>query len=257
MSIENTYVLVTGASAGIGAEFARQYAAAGYNLVLTARREKTLENLAGQLRSTYRVEVEVIPADLLVSGDVQKLVDRLAQAERPVEILVNNAGFGLGQPFEEAPAQRHLDQVQVLAAVPLQLMHAAILAMLPRGRGRIINVASVAAFTPGGTYSAVKRFMVVASESANIQYRDRGIDVTALCPGLTRSDFHHAMGQEQPKVPGVFWLSPQQVVTEAIAAVNAGKPICVPSLPYKVAAGISQIIPRRAVAALISRTRNY
>lgn len=231
MSIENTYVLVTGASAGIGAEFARQYAVAGYNLVLTARRGQALEKLASQLRSSYGVQVEVIAADLLVTSDVQKLVDRLTQTERPVEILVNNAGFGLGQRFEDAPAQRHLEQVHVLAAVPLQLMHTAILAMLTRGRGRIINVASVAAFTPGGTYSAVKRFMVVTSESANLQYRGRGIHVTALCPGLTRSEFHNAMGQDRPKVPEIFWLSPQQVVTEAIAAVNAGKPVCVPSLP--------------------------
>lgn len=257
MSIENTYVLVTGASAGIGAEFARQYAKAGYNLVLTARREQALENLADQLRCTYGVQVEVITADLLVTSDVEKLVNRLAQTKKPVEILVNNAGFGLGQRFEDAPAQRHLDQVQVLAAVPLRLMHAAILAMLPRGRGRIINVASVAAFTPGGTYSAVKRFMVVASESANIQYRGLGIQVTALCPGLTRSEFHDAMGQERPEVPEMFWLSPHQVVTEAIAAVNAGKPVCVPSLPYKVAVGLSRVIPRRAVAKLIARTRNY
>lgn len=257
MTIENTYVLVTGASAGIGAEFARQYAAAGYNLVLTARREQALENLADQLRRTYGVQVEVITADLLVASDVEKLVNRLAQTEKPVEILVNNAGFGLGQRFEDAPAQRHLDQVQVLAAVPLQLMHTALLAMLPRGRGRIINVASVAAFTPGGTYSAVKRFMVVASESAHIQYRVRGIHVTALCPGLTRSEFHKAMGQDRPRVPEIFWLTPQQVVSEAIGAVNAGKPICVPSLPYKLAVAISRTVPRRAVRALISRTRNY
>lgn len=257
MSIENTYVLVTGASSGIGAEFARQYAAAGYNLVLTARREQALKELADQLRSTYAVQVEVIAADLLVAHDVERLTHRLAQNEHPVEILVNNAGFGLGQRFEDAPTQRHLDQVQVLAAVPLQLMHTALLAMLPRGRGRIINVASVAAFTPGGTYSAVKRFMVVVSESANLQYRSRGIHVTAVCPGLTHSEFHDAMGQSRPNVPAIFWLNPQQVVAEAIAAVATGKPVCIPSLPYKVAVGISRAVPRRAVAAFIARTRNY
>lgn len=257
MSSDNPYVLITGASAGIGAEFARQYAKAGYNLILTARREQALQELAGQLRSAYGVEVEVIVADLLLDQQVQKLVARLRQTERPVEILVNNAGFGIGQAFEDAPTQRHLEQVQVLATVPLQLMHTAIVAMLPRGRGRIINVASVAAFTPGGTYSALKRYLVVISESANLRYRSRGIHVSAVCPGLTRSEFHQAMGQSLPRLPPIFWLSPQQVVAEAIAAVNAGQPICVPSLTYKVLIGISRLLPRRTVTALIARTRNY
>lgn len=257
MSSETSYVMITGASAGIGAEFARQYAAAGYNLVLTARRAEALEDLAGQLRDRFAVDVEVIPADLLVEQDVARLVKRLQQVEQPVEILVNNAGFGLGKSFDAAPVERHLDQVDVLARAPLQLMHTAIVAMLPRGRGRIINVASVAAFTPGGTYSAVKRFLVVASESAHLQYSHRGIHVTALCPGLTRSEFHNAMGQGEPRLPDFLWLSPQQVVAEGITAVTAGKPICVPSLPYKLTVTAARVLPRRLVAAAIARTRDY
>lgn len=257
MSIDPSYVLITGASAGIGAEFARQYAAAGYHLVLTARRVDPLQELAEHLRAEYGVNVEVLPADLLNPDDLERLVARLQQDEAPVEILVNNAGFGLGSSFDAATAQQHLAQVDVLAKVPLLLMHTAITTMLPRGRGRIINVASVAAFTPGGTYSAVKRFLVSISESANLQYAPRGITVTAVCPGLTRSEFHDAMGQVAPSLPGFLWLTPQRVVADATAASHRGKALCVPSVPYKVAVGLTKVLPRAAVARLIARTRNY
>lgn len=257
MSIDPSYVLITGASAGIGAEFARQYAAAGYHLVLTARRVDPLQDLAEHLRAECGVNVEVLPADLLNPDDLERLVARLQQDEAPVEILVNNAGFGLGSSFDAATAQQHLAQVDVLAKVPLLLMHTAITTMLPRGRGRIINVASVAAFTPGGTYSAVKRFLVSISESANLQYAPRGITVTAVCPGLTRSEFHDAMGQVAPSLPGFLWLTPQRVVADATAASHRGKALCVPSVPYKVAVGLTKILPRAAVARLIARTRNY
>ncbi|MCM3511007.1 SDR family oxidoreductase [Rothia sp. P100] len=257
MSIDPSYVLITGASAGIGAEFARQYAAAGYHLVLTARRVDPLQDLAEHLRAECGVNVEVLPADLLNPDDLERLVARLQQDEAPVEILVNNAGFGLGSSFDAATAQQHLAQVDVLAKVPLLLMHTAITTMLPRGRGRIINVASVAAFTPGGTYSAVKRFLVSISESANLQYAPRGITVTAVCPGLTRSEFHDAMGQVAPSLPGFLWLTPQRVVADATAASHRGKALCVPSVPYKVAVGLTKVLPRAAVARLIARTRNY
>ena len=257
MSIDPPYVLITGASAGIGAEFARQYAVAGYHLVLTARRVDPLQELAEHLRAEFGVNVEVLPADLLNPDDLERLVARLQQDEAPVEILVNNAGFGLGSSFDAATAQQHLAQVDVLAKVPLLLMHTAITTMLPRGRGRIINVASVAAFTPGGTYSAVKRFLVSISESANLQYAPRGITVTAVCPGLTRSEFHDAMGQAAPSLPGFLWLTPQRVVADATAASHRGKALCVPSVPYKVAVSLTKILPRAAVARLIARTRNY
>lgn len=257
MSIDPPYVLITGASAGIGAEFARQYAAAGYHLVLTARRVDPLQDLAEHLRAECGVNVEVLPADLLNPDDLERLVARLQQDEAPVEILVNNAGFGLGSSFDAATAQQLLAQVDVLAKVPLLLMHTAITTMLPRGRGRIINVASVAAFTPGGTYSAVKRFLVSISESANLQYAPRGITVTAVCPGLTRSEFHDAMGQVAPSLPGFLWLTPQRVVADATAASHRGKALCVPSVPYKVAVGLTKVLPRAAVARLIARTRNY
>ncbi len=256
-SLRASYVLITGASSGIGLEFARQYAAAGYSLVLSARRRQQLESLAETLRSDFGADVEVLPADLLNQDDVARLIARLQETERPVEVLVNNAGFGLGKSFHEAPLEKHLAQVDVLARVPLALMHTAITSMLPRGRGKIINVASVAAFTPGGTYSAVKRFVVSISKSANIQYGGQGLLVTAVCPGLTRSDFHSNMNQTEPKLPELFWLSPERVVRDAIAANNAGAAVVIPSLPYKLLSFAARVAPPKLIGAAIARTRDY
>ena len=171
------------------------------------------------------------------------LVDRLRDASRPVEILINNAGFGLGKDFLEAPATAHMQQVDVLAKVPLQLMYAALENMVARGRGRIINVASVAAFMPNGTYSAVKRFVVTMSESAHLQYSSAGISVTALCPGLTRSGFHRAMGVDEPQLPSIFWLSPDKVVAEAIQANFRNKAVVIPSITYKTLVFAQRLIP--------------
>ncbi|MDO4252007.1 MAG: SDR family oxidoreductase [Rothia sp. (in: high G+C Gram-positive bacteria)] len=251
------YALITGASSGIGSEFARLCARQGYQLVLTARSRERLEHLAQDIRRNYGVEVELICADLRRPQEVSTVVERLKREDKPVELLINNAGFGLGKSFDAAPVEAHLDQVEVLAKVPLQLMHTALHLMLARGRGRIINVASVAAFLSGGTYSAVKGFVVSISKSASNQYRHRGVKVSALCPGLTRSDFHKNMGQTEPKVPRFFWLDPQKVAAEALAANQAGKAVIVPSLTYKILVFAARLVPSRLSSALIARTRNY
>lgn len=257
MSLSSSYALITGASSGIGAEFARQYAHYGYSLVLSGRNTSALENLAQEIRQKYSVNVEILSADLLREEDVLTLVDRLRDASRPVEILINNAGFGLGKDFLEAPATAHMQQVDVLAKVPLQLMYAALENMVARGRGRIINVASVAAFMPNGTYSAVKRFVVTMSESAHLQYSSAGISVTALCPGLTRSGFHRAMGVDEPQLPSIFWLSPDKVVAEAIQANFRNKAIVIPSMTYKTLVFAQRLIPPMLTTVIVGRTRNY
>ncbi|MBM7051481.1 MULTISPECIES: SDR family oxidoreductase [unclassified Rothia (in: high G+C Gram-positive bacteria)] len=251
------FVLITGASAGIGREFARQYAQRGYHLVIHGRNRSALESLAQQLTHRYGVEVEILTADLAVPHEVEQVTERLSDAAKPVEILINNAGFGLGKAFENASVHEHAQQVEVLAKVPLQLMHVACQQMLTRGRGRVINVASVAAFMPNGTYSAVKRFLVTLSESAHLQYAPRGISVTAVCPGLTRTGFHGAMGVDEPMLPGIFWLTPEQIVREAIDANLKGKAVCVPSLPYKVLVAVQKIMPAALATELVARTRNY
>lgn len=251
------YVLITGASSGIGSEFARYYAGQGYNLILHGRNKEVLEKLATSLAQQHQIETEILLANLTKPDQVSLLIERLGQTRMPVEILINNAGFGLGKAFEEATVQEHADQVEVLAKVPLLLMRVASEEMLKRGRGRIINVASVAAFMPNGTYSAVKRFLVTASESAHLQYRRRGLSITAVCPGLTRSNFHTAMGVSEPKLPSIFWLEPRKVVQEAVAANLAGQAVCVPSITYKILVAAQKIMPRWLATALVARTRNY
>lgn len=250
------YVLITGASSGIGAAFAREYATRGYSLVLSGRRVEKLEELAHELR-TSDIDIEILPADLLKGDDVQRLIARLQQETNPVEILVNNAGFGLGKDFLSASVQSHLNQVEVLAKVPLALMHTALGPMVDRGRGRIINVASIAAFTPGGTYSAAKRFLVSISESANLQYAARGVSVTAVCPGLTRSEFHRVMEVSEPQVPEIFWLSAEQVARTAITANIQGKAVVVPSAPYKIMRWSNALLPQKIIGKALERTRNY
>lgn len=257
MSLSSSYALITGASSGIGAEFARQYAQHGYSLVISGRNHDALENLAQEIRQEHSVDVEIMRADLLREDDVQALVIRIRSAERPVEILVNNAGFGLGKEFLKASAQAHMQQVDVLAKIPLQLMHAALEVMVERGRGRIINVASVAAFMPNGTYSAVKRFVVTMSESAHLQYSPVGVSVTAVCPGLTRSGFHRAMGVDEPQLPAIFWLLPKKVVADAIQANFKNKALVIPSATYKALVFAQCLMPPVLTTAIVGRTRNY
>lgn len=252
-----SYALITGATSGIGTEFARTFAALGYSVVLSGRRENTLHSLAQEIHEQYAVEVEVITADLLSENDVSRLVNRIQQDSRPVEILVNNAGFGLGKNFLAATAQEHLRQVDVLAKVPLLLMHTALEKMVTRGRGRIINVASVAAYTPGGTYSAAKCFLLSASRSAHLQFASCGIDITVVCPGLTRSGFHRAMKTAEPQLPNFFWHQPQDVVQAALQANFRGKAEIIPSLTYRVMALASRALPQNLVGLAISRTRDY
>lgn len=217
----------------------------------------TLEKLAAELQKNFDISVEMICADLSLPEEVNRLVERLQSKHHPVEILVNNAGFGVGKALEDAPLEAHMAQVEVLAKVPLQLMYVACEQMLSRGRGRIINVASVAAFMPNGTYSAAKQFLVTVSESAHLQYSARGVDITAVCPGLTRSSFHDAMGVEQPKLPAAFWLTPEQVVKAAIEANLRGKALCIPSVTYKLMVTGQKLLPPRLTTSILARTRSY
>ncbi len=186
--------LITGASSGLGAEFARQLAARGADLVLVARDTEALERFAGALRISAGVAVEVLTADLVDPDGLDRVASGLADPARPVEVLVNNAGFGLDLDFAAntyADEERHLD-LHVRAT--MRLTHAALGAMLERGSGRIINVASVAAFMPRGTYGAVKAWVVSFSRWANAVYSPRGVTVTAVCPGFTHTNFHERLG---------------------------------------------------------------
>jgi short-subunit dehydrogenase len=236
--------LVTGATAGIGHEFARQLAARGDDLVLVARDRARLERVAGELRSSYGVEVEVLPADLTEPDRVAVVEQRLADRDRPVDLLVNNAGFGLKGRFADNPVAAEVAQHDVLVTAVLRLSHAAIGGMLERGHGGIVNVSSVAAFLPRGTYSAAKAWVNSFSVWAHHEYGARGVRVMALCPGFVRTEFHQRLGVDREQTaPGFLWLEPERLVREALADLERGRAVSVPSKRYKLVVAASRAVP--------------
>ncbi|WP_432245479.1 SDR family NAD(P)-dependent oxidoreductase [Arthrobacter sp. G.S.26] len=243
-----TTALITGASSGLGAEFARQLAAQGCNLVLVARNRARLEEVAGALAQQYGTTTEVLPADLADDAGVAAVVERLSLPDRPVGILVNNAGTGLLRDFEDNAIGEEQRNLKLHAETSMVLTHAAVQGMLARGGGRIINVASIAAFLPRGTYSAAKAWLLSFSRWANFAYRARGIKVTAVCPGLTHTEFHQRLGMDQPMAPAWAWLDAERVVREGLAANHRGRAVCVPSKRYKAVAVLARLAPARLMA---------
>jgi short-subunit dehydrogenase len=250
--------LVTGATAGLGAEFARQLAARGQDLVLVARDTARLEQAAEELRATYQVSVEVLTADLADREDVRRVADRLAAHDRPVDVLVNNAGFARGSGFlaDLAEEERAVD---VMLRAVLVLSHAAANAMRARGHGQIVNVASVAAFVAMGTYSATKSWVVVFSEGLTRELAGSGVTVTAVCPGFVHTEFHERGGLNMSRLPEWGWLSADRVVREGLAAADRGKVVVVPSRRYSGLVLVMRYAPRSLVrgvsSALAARRR--
>lgn len=239
--------LVTGASAGIGKTFATQLARRGDDLVLVARTESRLQELKTQLEDRYSVFVEVLPADLSDRLDIQLVADRLSDAERPVDLLVNNAGFGLKKPFLRNDIRDEEEMLTVLVRAVSVLSHAAALAMRERGRGAIINVSSVAGFMASGTYSAAKSYVTVFTEGLASELRGTGVTATALCPGFTRTEFHDRAGIKGNGFPDFMWLQADPLVKECLDDVDRGKVISIPSPQYKVAATALRVLPRPIV----------
>lgn len=250
-----TTALITGASAGLGAEFARQLAAQGHNLVLVARDQARLQATASDLEQRYGIRAEVLPADLTDDGGVAAVVGRLAAAEKPVGVLVNNAGTGLLHSFEKNDISEEKRHLKLHVETAMELAHAVLPGMLERGSGRIINVASVAAFVPRGTYSAAKAWLLSFSRWANLAYGRRGVKVTAVCPGLTHTEFHERMGTDKPVAPSWTWLTAGRVVREGLADNLRGKAVCIPSKRYKVLAAGARVLPDRLVTALARRAK--
>ncbi|SFS01608.1 hypothetical protein SAMN04487846_1489 [Microbacterium sp. cf046] len=249
--------LITGASSGLGAEYARQLAARHVDLVLVARDKTALTALAGEISSRSRVEVEVLAADLVVPRQLEKVVRRLEDVERPIDMLVNNAGFGLDLKFERNDIDDEVRHLQLLVEVPMRLTHAALGPMLQRRSGRIVNVASVAGFIPRSTYGANKGWLISFSRWANGRYSQRGVTVTAVCPGFTHTNFHERMGLAPGAegVPGWMWLDARDVVAESLRDVARGKAVSVPSLRYKAIVALTRVLPADLVARAGERGR--
>jgi uncharacterized protein len=237
-------VLITGATAGIGAEFARQLAAAGAELVLVARDTTRLDAVALSLGGA-----EVLTADLLTPQGVAAVETRLAASVSPITMLINNAGYGLTGEFDANPIETEMSRHRLLVDVPMRLSHAALGRMLPAGHGIIVNIASVAGFTPRGSYGAAKAWVLSFSRWANLYYRRRGITVTAVAPGFVPTEFHDRAKIDANRIPRWMWIDAPFLVRAALRDVARGKAVSVPSVRYKAVVLFSRILPARVVAA--------
>jgi short-subunit dehydrogenase len=247
--------LITGATAGIGAEFARQLAATGFDLVLVARDRDRLEQCAAELRATHAIRVEVLAADLVSRHDLAAVEARVAASDDRVTMLVNNAGFGLQKSFEENPIDEEQRLLDLLVTAPMRLAHAALGQMLAARSGTIVNIASVAGFTPRGTYGAAKAWVLSFSRWANISYRARGISVTAVAPGFVHTEFHDRMDVSKEGVPGFLWLEAETLVRLALRDVARGRALSIPTARYKLVVLLTRVLPKRLVAAGALRGR--
>ncbi len=250
-----TRALVTGATAGIGNAFARALAARGSDLVLLARDEARLEALAADLRSRHGVEVDVVVADLTDPDGLTAAEHAVASSTRPVDLLVNNAGASLAGWFGTTDIADEDRQLDLLVRAPMHLMDVALKAMSGRGRGQVVNVASVAAFTPRGTYSAHKAWLVNLSQWADWHYASAGVRVMVLCPGFVRTEFHQRGEMDVSGVPRWMWLDADKLVAEALADLDRGRTVSVPSRRYQLLTFLARHAPTSLVARAAKRGR--
>ena len=245
--------LITGATAGIGAEFAHRLAAQGYDLVLVARDQDRLDATAADLKHRFGGAVEVLPADLADRDACAVVEARLADPDRPIDLLVNNAGFGTGHRFTRGELAEEERQLDVLVRAVLRLCHAGVGGMVERGHGGIVNVSSVAGWTPTGTYSAAKAWVTTFSEGLDAELAGTGVRVVAVCPGFTHTEFHARAGMDMTKVPEWMWLDADQVVRAALEGLAGRRTVVVPGRQYRLLAGLARHAPRRLVARAATR----
>jgi short-subunit dehydrogenase len=249
--------LVTGATAGIGRSFAEHLARDGYDLVLVARDESRLATTKDELEKRYSIAVELIPADLSTAEGVAAVATRLESDERPIDFLVNNAGFGSKNSFVEMTKEDHDEMVRVNVNALVILTRAAMGGMVQRNRGDIINVGSVAAFTPGfrssSTYSATKAFVVAFTEGLMPTTAGTNVHASVLCPGFVKTEFHTRAGIHKGKLNPALWLEADYVVAHALRDHRKGRLLSVPSLRYKAIVAIVRLVPRNFLLKQMNR----
>ncbi|MBZ5546026.1 MAG: SDR family oxidoreductase [Acidobacteriia bacterium] len=253
MANSKPLALVTGASAGIGAAYARRLAREGYDLVLVARRRERLEALAAELQSSVGVRAEVLPADLTQDSGLKAVEDRIERAEN-LEFLLNNAGFGAKGRFWETPSETQDDMHRLHVLATVRLTHAALKGMTARGGGAVVNVSSVAAFVcrPGNTsYYATKLWVNGFSEGLYLELKNARspVRVQALCPGYTLTEFHDVMGFDRRLVPRSLWTSAEDVVEASLAGLRRGDLFVVPGWRYKLLVILLRLMPRSVMYA--------
>ncbi|MDC7338414.1 SDR family NAD(P)-dependent oxidoreductase [Streptomyces lydicus] len=253
-----TTALITGATAGIGAAFARRLASDGHSVVLVARNEKRLREQATELHDRHGIEAEVLVADLATEEGITAVEARLTDAKHPVDLLVNNAGFGNKGEYLEVPMAEELTMLKVHCEAVLRLTTAAVRGMRDRRRGAVVNVASVAAFVPRGTYGASKAWVVQFTQGAARDLAGSGVRLMALCPGFVRTEFHERAGMGTDNIPGWMWLDADKLVDAAMKDLVRGKSLSIPDPRYKALMGAVKLAPRGVLGGLTSRTgRKY
>ncbi|WP_328319151.1 SDR family NAD(P)-dependent oxidoreductase [Streptomyces sp. NBC_00388] len=253
-----TTALITGATAGIGAAFARRLATDGHNLVLVARNTARLQEQATELHDRHGIEAEVLTADLGTEDGIALVEKRLADSRHSIDLLVNNAGFGNKGQFLDVPMADELMMLKVHCEAVLRLTSAAVPGMRERGRGGVVNVASVAAFLPRGTYGASKAWVVQFTQGAARDLSGSGVRLMALCPGFVRTEFHERAGMGTDNIPGWMWLDADKLVTAALADLARGKSLSIPDPRYKALMGAVKLAPRGLLGGVASKTgRKY
>ena len=247
------WALVTGATAGIGESFTRLLGAKGFNLVLVARDETRLHERAAGLKENFGAESVVIVADLATEVGCAKVENYIRANE--IEVLINNAGFGINKAFTMSDLAKEEEVLKVLVRTPMRLMHVALPAMKERNSGVIINVSSVASFIAGGAYSAAKAYLTVLSESLSTELSATNIKVSALCPGFTRTEFHQRGRMKMAGLPNFMWLNSDVLVAKAWKNAISGKPVSIPGWQYKTLVGIISLVPRSVVRRLGMNSR--
>lgn len=249
--------LVTGATAGLGAGFARSLAGRGVDLVIVARDLERLEKTAADLRTEFGITVETLAADLSDRDALERVAARVRSVEQPVDVLVNNAGFGLRQRFYDGVPADHERMFDVLCRAVMVLSRAATEAMVPRGRGWILNVGSVAGLVPGGGhYSAAKAYVIVLTETMAGELRGTGVTATVTEPGYVRTEFHARSGMTSGGSSSVsqrIWLDIDDVVDASLDDLFAGRTVSIPTRRWKAISTVLDVLPRGLVSTVWNR----
>ncbi len=239
--------LVTGATAGIGASYANLLAKEGFDLILVARDLPRLNQVAKELSKSFGVKTQCIKADLTKPSQLARVEKRVTDLKQPIDVLVNNAGFGIKDGFTVSNLEKEQELLDVLVTAPMRLTHAVLPVMVKRNSGIIVNVSSVASFIAGGTYSAAKSYLTVFSESLHTELRGTNVKISALCPGFTRTEFHSRGRMKMTALPKFMWLDSDKLVSKSWKHANANRAISIPGWQYKILSAIARNAPRPIV----------